>query len=287
MKNKKRPYFRHLLEESRHLAQNTLLEDLSSTSLLRQAIQYHYLAVGSEARASLCLSASLSLGLTSEASVKLAAAVETLHNASLIQDDFQDQDEYRRGQPALWKKFGSDIALNITDLLIANAFALAASAAPNSAYNLILAMKRAISVTLQGQTNDLNTDKNISIAEATLIAKEKSGPFFSLSLELPLVVAGRGDFLDVARQAGASFGIGYQIFDDLHDFDQDINKNNGKLSNLCLLLDRSSTKDTAEELAVHYLNDAVSKAAILPNDCGSLLREKCSKLLHEINREAA
>jgi len=285
MKNKKMPDFKHLLKDSRDLAQSTLLEELSPTSRLRQVIEYHYSASGSEARGSLCISASLALGLNSKVAIYLSAAVETLHNASLIQDDFQDQDEFRRGQLSVWKKFGSDIAINTTDLLIANAFALAASAAPNSANNLISTMKRAIAVTLQGQTNDLNIDQNLSIDDAILIAKEKSGPFFSLSLELPLVVAGQGEFLDVARQAGASFGIGYQIFDDLHDFDQD--KNNGKLSNLSVLSDRASTKETAEDLAQYYLNDAAINAAALPNSCGSLLREKCSKLLSELNREAA
>ena len=285
MKNKKMPDFKRLLKDSRDLAQSTLLEELSPTSRLRQVIEYHYSAPGSEARASLCISTSLALGLNSKVAINLSAAVETLHNASLIQDDFQDQDEFRRGQLSIWKKFGSDIAINTTDLLIANAFVLAASAAPNSANNLISTMKRAIAVTLQGQTNDLNIDQNLSIDDAILIAKEKSGPFFSLSLELPLAVAGQGEFLDVARQAGASFGIGYQIFDDLHDFDQD--KNNGKLSNLSVLSDKTSTKETAEDLALYFLNDAATNAAALPDGCGSLLREKCSQLLSELNREAA
>jgi geranylgeranyl pyrophosphate synthase len=285
MKNKKKPNIKNLLKVSRDLAKSSSLEELSPTSMLWQAIQYHYSTSGSEARASLCISASLALGLTSETAVKLAAAVETLHNASLIQDDFQDQDKFRRGQLSVWSKFGSDIAINITDLLIANAFSLAASAAPNYAYNLISIMKRAIAVTLQGQTNDLITDKNISIDEGILIAKEKSGPFFSLSLELPLVVADQLEFLDVARQAGASFGIGYQIFDDLNDFDQD--KNNRKLSNLFVLSDSNSSKETAEDLALYFLNDAASYAAVLPDGCGSLLKEKCSKLLSQLNRAAA
>lgn len=285
MKNKKMPNFNNLLKDSRDLAQSTLLEELSPTSKLRQVIEYHYSASGSEVRGSLCISASLALGLNFKVAINLSAAVETLHNASLIQDDLQDLDEFRRGQLSVWKKFGSDIAINTTDLLIANAFALAASAAPNSAHNLISTMKRAIAVTLQGQTNDLNTDQDLSIDEAILIAKEKSGPFFSLSLELPLIVAGLGEFLDIARQAGASFGIGYQIFDDLQDFAQD--KNNGKLSNFSLLSDRATTKETAEDLALYYLNDAATNAAALPNSCGSLLREKCSKLLSELNREAA
>lgn len=37
--------------------------------------------------------------------VSLAAAIETLHNSSLIHDDWMDKDEMRRGVITVWKKF--------------------------------------------------------------------------------------------------------------------------------------------------------------------------------------
>ena len=287
---KTRPNLSDLLQTGRALAEKTALAELSSSSALYNAIRYHYRTPGSEARAALCLSASLALGLTDDSAVRLAASVETLHNASLIQDDLQDRDELRRGKTAIWKQFGPDIAINVTDLLIACAFELVASAGSGSAHRLITTMNRAIARTLQGQTKDLHAVRNLDIDQAIVVAKEKSGPLFSLSLELPLVLAGHFYFLRTAREAGAAFGIGYQIFDDINDSARD--RESGSLSNLALLVGSSgdtklSSLEGAEGLAHHYLQEAASGAAALPNGCGELLADKCAELLSELDREAA
>ena len=287
---KTRPNIRDLLQTSRTLAKKTAMTELSAGSALHDAIRYHYQTSGSEARAALCLSASIALGLTPDAAIRLAASVETLHNASLIQDDLQDRDEIRRGKTAIWKKFSPDIAINATDLLIASAFELVASAGSDSAHRLVTTLNRAIARTLQGQTKDLNAVRDLGVDQAIAVAKEKSGPLFSLSLELPLVLAGHSFFLRTAREAGAAFGIGYQIFDDINDAARD--RETGGLCNLALLLGSSgdttlSSLEGAEGLAHHYLQEAASGATALPNGCGALLADKCAELLSELDREAA
>ncbi|MGA0202606.1 MAG: polyprenyl synthetase family protein [Pseudohongiellaceae bacterium] len=287
---KNEPKLRELLQISRALAEKTALAELSPGSALHDAIRYQYRTPGSEARAALCLSASLALGLTDESAVRLAASVETLHNASLIQDDLQDRDALRRGKTAIWKQFGPDIAINATDLLIATAFELAASASSGSAHRLVSTMSRAIARTLQGQTKDLDAGRDLNVDQAIAVAKEKSGPLFSLSLELPLVLSGHFYFLSMAREAGAAFGIGYQIFDDMHDCTRD--RESGNLSNLALLAGSSGdsellSMESAEDLAHHYLQEAASGAAALPDGCGALLADKCTELLSELDREAA
>ena len=287
---KNRPTLSELLQTSRALAEKTALAELSPGSPLHDAIRYQYRTPGSEARAALCLSASLALGQTAESAARLAASVETLHNASLIQDDLQDRDALRRGKTAIWKQFGPDIAINATDLLIAASFELVASAASGSANRLVSTMSRAIARTLQGQTKDLDAHGVLNVDQAIAVAKEKSGPLFSLSLELPLVLSGHFYFLSTAREAGAAFGIGYQIFDDIHDCARD--RESGSLSNLALLFGSSddselSSLESAEDLAYHYLQEAASGAAALPDGCGALLADKCAELLSELDREAA
>ena len=290
MTTKNEPKLRELLQISRALAEKTALAELSPGSALHDAVRYQYRTPGSEARAALCLSASLALGLTDESAVRLAASVETLHNASLIQDDLQDRDALRRGKTTIWKQFGPDIAINATDLLIATAFELVASASSGSAHRLVSTMSRAIARTLQGQTKDLDAGRGLNVEQAIAVAKEKSGPLFSLSLELPLVLSGHFYFLSMAREAGAAFGIGYQIFDDMHDCTRD--RESGNLSNLALLAGSSGdserlSMESAEDLAHHYLQEAASGAAALPDGCGALLADKCTELLSELDREAA
>jgi len=279
----------NLCGRSRVLAAQTSLSELSPGSDLHRAITYHQAVPGSEARAKLCIYAGNALGISDEATIGLAAAVETLHNASLIQDDLQDNDATRRGRAAVWKKFGRDVAINVTDLLLSNAFALAASAGPLHAQKLVTTMNRAVARTLQGQTNDLSYEQQTDLDEAIAIAKEKSGALFSLSLELPLIMADHQQSLSQAREIGTLFGIGYQIFDDLLDRDSD--RLSGNSANIALMIEETAvTKykvDTAEELAYYFLSEAASGAAELPSGCGDLLIEKCSALLHALEREAA
>ncbi len=290
MTTKKRPSYSDLLHASRTIAEDIALSELSPESVLHKAITYHFNTPGSEARAALCISSSLALGLAVESAVRLAAAVETLHNASLIQDDLQDQDDVRRGHPAVWKKFGKDTAINATDLLIASSFALVSSVGSTNTHRLVASMTRAIAQTLQGQARDLNTNRVPNIDDAIAVAKEKSGPLFSLSLELPLVLSGHLYFVGAAREAGAAFGIGYQIFDDINDCARD--REAGSLSNMALLIETSKSSqflaiESAEDLAHYFLDQAASNASALPNNSGAMLADKCVELLSELDREAA
>ncbi|MCA2002531.1 MAG: polyprenyl synthetase family protein, partial [Chloroflexi bacterium] len=51
-----------------------------------------------------------------------AAAVELIHNFSLVHDDVQDNSPKRRGRPTVWKKWGVPMAINVGDALFVIAF---------------------------------------------------------------------------------------------------------------------------------------------------------------------
>jgi geranylgeranyl pyrophosphate synthase len=53
-----------------------------------------------------------------------AGANELLHNASLIHDDIQDGDHWRRGRPATWVEHGTDVAISLGDYLLVKPFLL-------------------------------------------------------------------------------------------------------------------------------------------------------------------
>lgn len=279
-----------LLGHVRQLIRQTCVSSLDSSNELKHAVDYHLNASGSQSRARLCLSASLALAVDSYDAVRLAAAVECLHNASLIQDDLQDGDTHRRGQPALWHKFGANAAINTTDLMIASAFALVVPVNGGfHAVGLVSRMQKAIAITLQGQTRDLNSTKSSDLKHSLAVAEEKSGPLFALSLELPLIASQHDDFLEDASQAGACFGAGYQVIDDLHDSGRD--KKSEYSANLVLVMERALNKREAriqaETLASHYLEQAVQLASKLPSNCAELLIGQCNNLLSTLTREAA
>ena len=80
--------------------------------------QEHLGAGGKRIRARLALAAAESMGVEREAALGWAAAVELLHNATLLHDDVQDGDKTRRGRPTAWVRHGVPQAINAGDLML-------------------------------------------------------------------------------------------------------------------------------------------------------------------------
>ena len=72
-------------------------------------------AAGKRIRPLLVLLAASASGRQWEAALPAAAAVELVHNFSLVHDDIQDNSDARRGRPAVWKKWGVAQAINAGD----------------------------------------------------------------------------------------------------------------------------------------------------------------------------
>lgn len=263
--------------------------------VLSEALEHHLQTGGKQMRAAVSLHCSKSLSLPLQTALHLAAAVECLHNASLIQDDMQDKSSLRRGLEPVWKKFGPDTAICLTDLLLSVSFASLASAVTGERLGeAIKLLHSAVSQTLRGQMNDTCASRNgdglDGSPEACLkVALSKSGPFFALTLELPLLVAGYTSELDIANKAAMHFGLGYQAYDDLEDLEQD--EREGNYHNLVLAYTRSAGEfsdpmASAVETACYHLDSASAFARTLPLGCGSLLSEKAQILRGKVRKLA-
>ena len=190
----------------------------SPSGVLQNSVHHHMKSGGSRVRARMALDAALSLKLSHQQAVAIATACELLHNASLIHDDLQDRDATRRGQPAVWAEYGSEVAICAGDLLLSGAYA-ALGAVGESAADLITIMHERVAATIHGQSEDLDAAKRVqlSLEDYETIAANKSGPLLSLPLELALRLARREDHVITAQRAIKSFALGYQMLDDLDD----------------------------------------------------------------------
>ena len=72
---------------------------------------------GKRVRPVLCLLACEACGGDWEQALPAAAALELMHNFSLIHDDIEDQDKTRRGRPTIWALWGEAQAINAGDVL--------------------------------------------------------------------------------------------------------------------------------------------------------------------------
>jgi geranylgeranyl diphosphate synthase type I len=86
---------------------------------LKDLALYQIQNPGKKLRSKLIYNLALTLGTDKLEEISLwAAANELIHEATLIHDDIQDDDETRRGKPALWKVCGAAQAINAGDFLL-------------------------------------------------------------------------------------------------------------------------------------------------------------------------
>ena len=152
-----------------------------------------------------------------------AAAVELLHNFSLIHDDIQDQSFVRRGRPAVWTIWGAANAINAGDALYTLAYValhgLAERGVPDAD---VLRAGRLFAGTClaltRGQDRDMAFERldEVSLDDYLSMIEGKSASLIALCAQLGALVAGADD----ARQAhfaafGRNLGLAFQIRDDI------------------------------------------------------------------------
>lgn len=258
-----------------------------SVNPVHAAFCHHFKVRGSGSRIDLTRNCAMALGIRPGDACCLAASVECLHNASLVQDDLQDNSASRRGQASVAARFGSDVALGLTDQLITTAFVcLSGVSRPVHLPHLISRINRAVAETVEGQTRELSGSLDGSSLDSYLeAAKKKSGPLFALSLELPLIFASHTNFLATAHEAACRFGLGYQVLDDLKDQKSDLR---GACSgNVVFALeapeDEKNAPTVAATMAEDLLDQAARGAASLPHGCGLPLIALIDRLIPQID----
>jgi geranylgeranyl pyrophosphate synthase len=247
---------------------------------LNALIHYHFDSKASHARARLALSAGLSLELSENICITLAASCELIHNASLLHDDIQDGDTWRRGKEAAWSRFDQSTAMCAGTLMLSTAFETIAQIDQHM-QGLVLHLHQRTADLIHGQTLDLSfADQPVNLQGYLDIASAKSGSLLALPLELVMITSNQLNALPTAKQAGESFAIAYQIADDLNDVEDDLARGTCNIVHVLQLrdLDRSQATHEALDLMQKHLRLAEHYAAQLPAESGAYLLSLCGKL---------
>ncbi|MDC3307404.1 polyprenyl synthetase family protein [bacterium] len=251
----------------------------AGSAALRAAC-YHLESGGKRARAELALQAGSALGIPDADNLALAATVELLHNSSLVFDDLQDKDTERRGTPAVWVKFGAEVALCTGALMLSAAYGALSTLSDGARIGPLVAHTHLrTSLLIHGQTADLavSAHTGTTLREYEQVAAEKSGVLFALPIELALLYAGCEHAVPQARRAAHALAIGYQIADDLEDLESDLAASSGagRLNYVMLANDRSGAGgiSLARERALELLHESIALAEDLPHGAGAPLQE--------------
>jgi geranylgeranyl diphosphate synthase type I len=151
-----------------------------------------------------------------------AAAVEFVHNLSLIHDDIQDRSHERHGRPTVWKLWGKSQAINIGDFM----FALAALALIKLKDNGVPSkeivhsfhlLAKACKELCEGQYLDIEFENrvDITVEDYLNMIRKKTAALIAASTAMGAYLGKGGEKVQYFYQFGEALGMAYQIRDDI------------------------------------------------------------------------
>src|SRR5947208_7676382 len=150
--------------------------------------------------------------------IKLAAAVEFMHTATLLHDDVVDESEMRRGRLAARMVWGNEASVLVGDFLLGQAFKMMVEVGN---LRTLAILSDAAAVIAEGEVMQLAAAKNTATTEDeyTAVIRAKTAELFAAACEVGPVLAGRPRAEQTAcRSFGMNLGIAFQLVDDALDY---------------------------------------------------------------------
>src|ERR1700758_2137078 len=173
---------------------------------------------GKRLRPMLTLAMAVLTGYPGDGHVKLAAAVEFMHTATLLHDDVVDESDMRRGKLAARMLWGNEASVLVGDFLLGQAFKMMVEVGNLHALDIL---SSAAAVIAEGEVMQLGTAKNRATNEDEYLAviRAKTAELFAAACEVGPALAGKEKAEQAAcRSFGMNLGIAFQLVDDALDY---------------------------------------------------------------------
>ncbi len=152
-----------------------------------------------------------------------AAAIEIIHNFSLIHDDIEDMDEERRHKPTVWKLWGIPQAINVGDGMhvLANLAALKlkeVDVTDSKIVDILEILNNTIIKLCEGQYLDMSFENKIDITIDMYVEmiKRKTAALIGASTKIGATLATEDEeVVEHFKQFGEKIGVAFQIVDDI------------------------------------------------------------------------
>jgi len=150
-----------------------------------------------------------------------AVSIEIIQSFTLIHDDIMDDDEMRRGVPAVHEAYGLSTAILAGDTLYSKAFEnmLSTGATPERSVRALSRLAKTCTQICEGQSLDIGYENSGAITpeEYLEMVELKTAVLYAASASIPAVVLGYDDAVDPLYGYGLDVGRAFQIQDDLLD----------------------------------------------------------------------
>ncbi|HTR12857.1 MAG TPA: polyprenyl synthetase family protein [Roseiarcus sp.] len=197
----------------------TILSRTGSDVALIPEVANHLISSGGKRlRPILTLATAGLCGYGGAGHIKLAAAVEFMHTATLLHDDVVDESDMRRGKTAARVLWGNEASVLVGDFLLGQAFKMMVEVGSLPSLEVL---SNAAAVIAEGEVMQLSAAKDTETTEDAYLAviRAKTAALFAAACEVGPILAGRGRAEAAAcRGFGANLGIAFQLVDDVLDY---------------------------------------------------------------------
>jgi geranylgeranyl diphosphate synthase type I len=178
---------------------------------------------GKRMRATLPWLVAKAVGDTHSGLLDIGAAIETVHNFTLVHDDIMDDDEVRRGRNAVHIEYDMPTAINAGDAMLAIAFERLVQAEnldPHDVAPLVNRIAWMVRRVSEGQQLDIEFEDRLNVSEEDYLEmiEGKTAVMFLTCAEIGARVSGADDeVIQLMAQWGLAVGLCFQLMDDLID----------------------------------------------------------------------
>jgi octaprenyl-diphosphate synthase len=190
----------------------------SSVTLIPDLAKHLIDSGGKRLRPMLTLAAARAGGYAGDDHVRLAAAVEFIHTATLLHDDVVDESALRRGKVSANLMWGNKPSVLVGDFLFSRAFQLMVETGKLAVLDILAG---AAAVIAEGEVMQLKSANNLAASEQHYlqVVSAKTAALFAAAAEAGAVLTGRGpEFVGALKAYGDNLGIAFQLVDDALDY---------------------------------------------------------------------
>jgi len=193
----------------------------SGNQLMNSVVEGYLKSKGKMIRPILVILTAKMLGEVNDRVMAGAAAVELLHNASLIHDDVIDESKMRRGRPTVNSRWDNHIAVLVGDFFVSSSLQQALSTEDIRVVSSIASLGRLLSL---GEIDQIYNARYHYLDESAYleVIRRKTASLFVSCVEIGGYAVGASEEqLAPMRRYAELLGLCFQIRDDIFDYSDD------------------------------------------------------------------